>query len=174
MECAFITGFITYFNNTAKYPPGYVVQNYNFDWFHYAGIHRPVYLYTVPKTAYVDDINITCTLPNANTGIVDYIIILTIRKLYLMAFHLAFVSYGVGLKGSDTSIAAIDLKLYDQDGTVVTQSTSAPANGLLVVSNLHLWWPQGMNAQVAYLHTLQVNFFKFPRFSNQDHFSQPA
>ena len=57
-------GAITYFNSTAKYPPGYVVQNYDFDWFNFAGIHRPVslflcYLYTVPSAAHVDNINIT-------------------------------------------------------------------------------------------------------------------
>ena len=72
-------GAITYFNSTAKYPPGYVVQNYDFDWFNFAGIHRPVYLYTVPSTAYVDDINVTCTLPNLNTGRIN----LTLKILIL-------------------------------------------------------------------------------------------
>ena len=67
------------------------------------------------------------------------------------------MSYGIGLKGSDTSSVAIDLIIYDQEGGLVAQSTSASANGLLVVSNPHLWWPQGMNAEVGYLYTLQVS-----------------
>ena len=66
------------------------------------------------------------------------------------------MSYGIGLKGADTSNAAIDLKLFDQDGALVTQSTSASAMGMLAVSSPHLWWPQGMNTQVGYLYTLQV------------------
>jgi len=69
---------------------------------------------------------------------------------------IAFVSYGIALKGSDTSIASIDLTLYDQDGGIVTQSTSAQSMGMLSVSNANLWWPRGMNAQIGYLYTLQV------------------
>ena len=40
-----------------RYPPGYFVQNLQFDFFNYAGIHRRVRMYTTPKT-YVDDITI--------------------------------------------------------------------------------------------------------------------
>lgn len=50
-----------------KYPPGFNVQNYDFDWLNFAGIHRPVYLYTVPKTAYVDDVNVTTSLASGNS-----------------------------------------------------------------------------------------------------------
>lgn len=44
-----------YFLN--RYPNGYFVQNTYFDFFNYAGLHRPVLLYTTP-TAYVDDITV--------------------------------------------------------------------------------------------------------------------
>lgn len=40
-----------------RYPEGYFIQNTNFDFFNYAGIHRPVLLYTTPKV-YVDDITV--------------------------------------------------------------------------------------------------------------------
>ena len=64
----FILGNIQYMNNTAKYPPGYFVQNYKFDFFNYAGIHRPVLLYSVPSV-FIDDINVTTTLTDgAATG----------------------------------------------------------------------------------------------------------
>lgn len=43
-----------------RYPADYVVQNTNFDFFNYAGLHRPVMLYTTPK-AYVDDITVLTT-----------------------------------------------------------------------------------------------------------------
>ena len=44
-----------------RYPPGYFVQNLQFDFFNYAGIHRRVRLYTTPKT-YVDDITIVTNI----------------------------------------------------------------------------------------------------------------
>ena len=40
-----------------RYPAGYFVQSTNFDFFNYAGLHRPVILYTTPKV-YVDDITV--------------------------------------------------------------------------------------------------------------------
>jgi len=49
-------GSITYYNNS-HYPPGYFVQNYQFDFFNYAGIHRHIQLYTTPLR-YIDDITV--------------------------------------------------------------------------------------------------------------------
>ncbi|MFB5678865.1 beta-glucuronidase [Paenibacillus terreus] len=42
-----------------------------FDFFNYAGIHRPVKIYTTPRTAYVKDISIVTKL-NGSAGIVSY------------------------------------------------------------------------------------------------------
>lgn len=36
---------------------GRLIQTYTFDFFNYAGIHRPVKLYTTPKS-YIDDISV--------------------------------------------------------------------------------------------------------------------
>lgn len=49
-----------------RYPKGYFVQNTNFDFFNYAGLHRPVLLYTTPTT-YIDDITIGTSV-DQNTG----------------------------------------------------------------------------------------------------------
>ena len=49
-----------------RYPDGFFVQNIYFDFFNYAGIHRPVLLYTTPK-AYVDDITVVTDFLD-NTG----------------------------------------------------------------------------------------------------------
>ena len=38
------------------YPPGYSTLEYNFDFFNYAGIHRPVTLYRTPEKLYITDI----------------------------------------------------------------------------------------------------------------------
>lgn len=49
-----------------RYPDGFFVQSIYFDFFNYAGIHRPVLLYTTPK-AYVDDITVVTDFSD-NTG----------------------------------------------------------------------------------------------------------
>uniref|UniRef100_A0A672SP99 Glucuronidase beta n=1 Tax=Sinocyclocheilus grahami TaxID=75366 RepID=A0A672SP99_SINGR len=53
-------GTIQYMNDRSRYPAGYFVQNTDFDFFNYAGIHRPVLLYTTPK-AHIDDISVETT-----------------------------------------------------------------------------------------------------------------
>ena len=37
----------------ARYPAGYSTMDYNFDFFNYAGIHRPVRLYTTPLALHI-------------------------------------------------------------------------------------------------------------------------
>jgi len=44
-------------NFVHSYPPGYFVQNYQFDFFNYAGLHRHVLIYTTPLN-YIDDITV--------------------------------------------------------------------------------------------------------------------
>ena len=41
---------------SSKYPAGYFTLEYNFDFFNYAGIHRPVTLYRTPEKLYITDI----------------------------------------------------------------------------------------------------------------------
>ena len=43
---------------SSKYPAGYFTLEYNFDFFNYAGIHRPVVLYTVPSEVHLTDITV--------------------------------------------------------------------------------------------------------------------
>ncbi|MEK4476256.1 beta-glucuronidase [Paenibacillus sp. FSL R7-0048] len=51
---------------------GKVIKNSPyFDFFNYAGIHRPVKIYTTPKNAYIQDVSIVTEL-NEATGIVKY------------------------------------------------------------------------------------------------------
>ncbi len=44
--------------NDPRHPKGYRAQDYQFDFFNYAGLHRPVRLYATPKR-HVDDLTIT-------------------------------------------------------------------------------------------------------------------
>lgn len=46
---------------------GRLAQSYTFDFFNYAGIDRPVHIYTTPKT-YVDDMTVLTTSIQGNVG----------------------------------------------------------------------------------------------------------
>lgn len=48
-----------------RYPPGYFTQDFSFDFFNYAGIHRPVLLYATPQD-HVEDVVIKTS--NSNNG----------------------------------------------------------------------------------------------------------
>ncbi|GAB3930862.1 beta-glucuronidase [Kribbella albertanoniae] len=51
-------------------PDGRRVQRYFHDFFNYAGLHRPVWLYTTPTT-YISDISVATTF-DGTTGVIDY------------------------------------------------------------------------------------------------------
>eukprot|EP01120_Amphizonella_sp_Union-15-10_P012278 TRINITY_DN5425_c0_g1_i1.p1 TRINITY_DN5425_c0_g1~~TRINITY_DN5425_c0_g1_i1.p1 ORF type:complete len:614 (+),score=93.28 TRINITY_DN5425_c0_g1_i1:58-1899(+) len=54
------------------HPKGYVQQITYFDFFNYAGIHRPVKLYTTPKKQWIDDITITYDVTPFGDGVVNF------------------------------------------------------------------------------------------------------
>ncbi|XP_007940715.1 beta-glucuronidase [Orycteropus afer afer] len=122
-------GTILYKTDTSKYPKGYFVQNTNFDFFNYAGLHRPVLLYTTPTT-YIDDITVTTGM-DQDTGLVNY---------------------QISVQGSQR----FDLKvrLLDAEGQQVAEGTGA--QGQLQVPRAHLWWPYLMHSYPAYLYSLEV------------------
>ncbi|XP_029801574.1 beta-glucuronidase [Suricata suricatta] len=122
-------GTILYKTDTSRYPKGYFVQNINFDFFNYAGLHRPVLLYTTP-TAYIDDITVH-TGVDQDTGLVDYQIF---------------------VQGSEHF--QLEVCLLDEEGKVVAQGTGG--RGQLQVPGAHLWWPYLMHEHPAYLYSLEV------------------
>ncbi|XP_023511311.1 beta-glucuronidase isoform X1 [Equus caballus] len=122
-------GTILYQKDTSKYPKGYFVQNTHFDFFNYAGLHRPVLLYTTP-TIYIDDITITTGM-DQNTGLVNY-------KVFV--------------QGSEHF--QLEVRLLDEEGKVVAQGTGD--QGQLQVPSAYLWWPYLMHEHPAYLYSLEV------------------
>ncbi|XP_037670621.1 beta-glucuronidase isoform X1 [Choloepus didactylus] len=122
-------GTVLHKNDTSKYPKGYFVQNTNFDFFNYAGLHRPVLLYTTPTT-YIDDITITTNVEQ-DTGLVNYQIF---------------------VQGSEQF--ELEVLLLDEEGKVVAQGTGV--RGQLQVPSAHLWWPYLMHEHPAYLYMLEV------------------
>uniref|UniRef100_A0A8B9LWG2 Beta-glucuronidase n=1 Tax=Astyanax mexicanus TaxID=7994 RepID=A0A8B9LWG2_ASTMX len=122
-------GTIQYMNDRSKYPSGYFIQNYNFDFFNYAGIHRSVLLYTTPK-AYIDDITV-------NTNFSD---------------STGFVFYSVSVVS--TSKPAVKVSLSSKDGRCV--ATANGISGVLKVPDVNLWWPYLMHENAGYLYSMEV------------------
>ncbi|XP_003416590.1 beta-glucuronidase isoform X1 [Loxodonta africana] len=122
-------GTILYKNDTSKYPKGYFVQDTNFDFFNYAGLHRPVLLYTTPTT-YIDDITVI-TGVDQDTGLVNY---------------------QISVQGSKHF--ELEVRLLDAEGQIVAHSMGA--QGQLQVPSAHLWWPYLMHNYPAYLYSLEV------------------
>lgn len=105
-------------------------QDYDFDFFNFAGIHRPVKLYTTP-TSFVDDIDIITTF-SGKTG---------------------YVRYTVKVMGKTKPI---EVKLKDRNGTEV--ASNGALSGVLTISNVTLWWPYTMSTNAGYRYTLQVQY----------------
>ncbi|XP_015239131.1 PREDICTED: beta-glucuronidase [Cyprinodon variegatus] len=122
-------GTIQHMNDRTRYPEGFFVQNTNFDFFNYAGIHRPVLLYTTPK-AYVDDITVVTDFLD-NTGL---------------------VRYHVSVQGAASP--ALKVTLMDQGGHCV--ASSSEPSGVLKVVDVNLWWPYLMHVNPGYLYSLEV------------------
>lgn len=122
-------GSIQHMDDRTKYPDGFFVQNIYFDFFNYAGLHRPVVLYTTPK-AYVDDITVVTDFSD-NTGV---------------------VRYKVSVQGAAT--ATLKVSLIDKDGRSV--ASSSEPSGVLKVVDVKLWWPYLMHENPGYLYSMEV------------------
>jgi beta-glucuronidase len=108
---------------------GRLKQQHQFDHFNYAGIDRPVVLYTTPST-YIDDITIVTDVDGTN----------------------GFVNYTVTVEGSDEVTARIGL--VDKDGKEV--ATDSVLEGSLFIPDANLWWPYLMDPNPGYLYSLEV------------------
>jgi beta-glucuronidase len=111
-------------NNTLSFqtiPPGVIEdtadgkrQIYWHDFFNYAGIHRPVWLYATGK-AHLTDVTVVTGLDGAN-GSIEY-----------------------STEAQDADGAQVKVVLRDADGAEVTTGTGA--SGTLTVENVHRWAP---------------------------------
>ncbi|XP_064089809.1 beta-glucuronidase-like isoform X6 [Macrobrachium nipponense] len=129
-------GKIVYKNDPTRYPDGYFVQEYNFDFTNYAGIHRPVYIYTTPRT-YIDDIVVTTDIDGTD-GIISY--------------NITYES----LDARKTSLRAsgCSIKLLDKNGAHVKSAMGCV--GSIKVENATLWWPYLMDENPGYQYTMIV------------------
>ncbi|KAI4455950.1 beta-glucuronidase [Holotrichia oblita] len=108
-------------------------QSYTFDFFNYAGIHRPVTLYTTPKS-YIDDVTIKTTLDENGYGYVGY--------------NVSIISL------NETEELNVNIALLDKDDIIV--ATAEGSNGVLNIESPRLWWPYLMDPEPGYLYTLKI------------------
>lgn len=103
-------------------PPGEIIelddgrrqQEYKHDFYNYAGLHRSVWLYSVPGVR-VDDVTVT-TDYQGNTGHVDYSVVV-----------------------AGTSDADVRVKIVDEAGTQVAEATGD--SGSVDIPDVTLWRP---------------------------------
>ncbi|MFI3379404.1 beta-glucuronidase [Mammaliicoccus sciuri] len=89
------------------------VNEPNFDFFNYAGLHRPVKIYTTPKEHYIEDIVIVPHVDGQN----------------------AQVEYTVKASGNQS----IQVDIVDQGGHIVASQNGAEST--VEIENVHLWQP---------------------------------
>ncbi|VDO42239.1 unnamed protein product [Brugia timori] len=109
------------YGESKQYPDGFFKQTWNFDFFNYAGILRPVYITRKPFT-YIDDISIDA---RAN----------------------GFFGYKVNVI-SNTQFGRIQVTVLDKYGTVIFESNRYHYTGH--ISNIQPWWPRDMGAPILY------------------------
>lgn len=89
------------------------VNEPNFDFFNYAGLHRPVKIYTTPKEHYIEDIVIVPHVDGQN----------------------AQVEYTVKASGNQS----IQVDIVDQEDHIVASQNGAEST--IEIENVHLWQP---------------------------------
>ncbi|XP_057653720.1 beta-glucuronidase-like [Diorhabda carinulata] len=114
---------------------GRLDQTYTFDFFNYAGIDRPVYLYTTPKI-YIDDITIA-TVAITETE--------------------ALLEYNISILGNSSQSCRVTV--LDKNKKQVASSQDLNANGVIKVDNPILWWPYLMDSNPGYQYTFQIEIF---------------
>jgi beta-glucuronidase len=117
-----------------------IIQQYSFDFFNYAGIHRSVHLYTVPQL-FVRELVLDSQVTDERHGLVNYRIIL-----------------------SDNNVNASDYKvkvvILNKEGQSVAESSAdddGTFSGQVLIQNAKLWWPHLMHPEPGYLYTIEVH-----------------
>uniref|UniRef100_H2XR42 Beta-glucuronidase n=1 Tax=Ciona intestinalis TaxID=7719 RepID=H2XR42_CIOIN len=131
-------GEINHYNGKDDYPAGYFTQEYEFDFFNYAGIHRPVKLYTTPRLRIGEIVTSSDVTADHASATVHYQVTVT-------------DSSRVGQEMASYNITVV---LEDSTGAIVNKTSGG--SGSITVTQPMLWWPVGMHDQVGYLYTMVV------------------
>lgn len=120
--------------NGSMYPANYSINSYTFDFFNYAGIHRSVYLYTVPHV-YIEDVRVTTELVGT-VGVVGF-----------------FISYQIPETADNLNITC-KISLMDGVNEIIQQSSLCA--GEIYINGPKLWWPVHMSDTPGYMYDFQI------------------
>ena len=115
------------------YPTGYETLEYNFDFFNYAGVHRPALLYTTSDT-FVEDVVVTTSLFADGSATISY-----------------SVTAATVLSEDDISI---NITLMSPSGKAV--GSASGVTGSIEVAEPELWWPYLMDPSPGLQYTLVI------------------
>ena len=111
-----------------------IIQQYSFDFFNYAGIHRTVHLYTTPLT-FIKELILDTSVDHDGHG---------------------HVNFKIATNENSTSNHAKVL-IYDKEQNLVdTQMVEGNLSGEAIIRNVKKWWPYLMDPEPAYLYTIEV------------------
>lgn len=111
-----------------------IVQQYTFDFFNYAGIHRSVHLYTTPAI-FIKELVLDTSIDPEDHGHVNFKIV---------------------TNNNDTSNYA-KVFIYDRENNIVdSQTVDSSMKGDAVIRNVNKWWPYLMHPEPGYLYTIEV------------------
>ncbi|XP_059480190.1 beta-glucuronidase-like isoform X2 [Neocloeon triangulifer] len=135
-------------NNTDLYPADYVVNKYTFDFFNYAGIHRPVHIISLPLIG-VEDISVSTTRLSRRGSDSGQV---TLKYEVLLT------------EPSWTTASKCIVTMLDADGIVKTSAEldifqQKQCKGTIQLAEAKLWWPSGSRPDPGYRHTFQVQIF---------------
>ncbi|KAF6203623.1 hypothetical protein GE061_001955 [Apolygus lucorum] len=116
------------------------IQQYTFDFFNYAGIDRPVVLYTTPAV-FIDDIT-------AHTDVID-----TTGVVY---FNMTYNGLGRIKTNVKCQVTILDAQNKPVGIDMVNDTTGAGFNGMVEIPDAKLWWPYLMDPNPGYLYTLEA------------------
>lgn len=128
-------------NDTMRYPSGYITYTQKFDFFNYAGIHRPVYLLALPST-YIDDVTLTTDVTYGTDG-EDLAAVGTIQ-----------FSVSHSYKGSEDDVSCA-VSVYTQGGREVHHSITT-CSSEISIKQAKLWWPRLLHPKPGYLYNFEV------------------
>lgn len=112
-----------------------VIQQYTFDFFNYAGIHRSVQLFTTPRL-HVKEISVKTSVTEVRHGVVNF---------------------DVSLSENITQNHRVKVTIYDREGNNAGETIADEfLKGEIVIKNAKLWWPYLMHPEPGYLYTLEV------------------
>ncbi|CAB4054672.1 uidA [Lepeophtheirus salmonis] len=118
-------------------PEDYFTLDYKFDFFNYAGIHRNVFIYSIPKQNTIKNIQIYDIKVNTD---------LSEARIYL------------NIERDSNNDNKCMLELYQENGEFVTSASCS--DNPLIVSQPKLWWPylkSPANESPGYLYILKVS-----------------